>query len=243
MNQRRRRSCPQDDPRRMLATRLRPLPLRPLPRAEARSRALPQLLQQRPRPHRPPHQGTHPRRHRPRCKQDEGNEMSRTCRHISETVQLKGLLERRVSPGVLRPLAQPRRYVVRDGDLRQRAQDASAPRAEARRLSPSRDPSAVAIDRTPGSSQASRLPPAVSKTRLAGPSAELTSPAPWWRASWTAKFRASRARSSETWASYWAGSSERHPTARAVAARAVADKKAHRHRRTHRAGEGSSNRA
>jgi hypothetical protein len=148
-----------------------------------------------------------------------------------------------VSPGVLRPLAQPRRYVVRDGDLRQRAQDTSAPRAEARRLSPSRDPSAVAIDRTPGSSQASRLPPAVSKTRSAGPSAELTSPAPWWRASWTAKFRASRARSSETWASYWAGSSERHPTARAVAARAVADKKAHRHRRTHRAGEGSSNRA
>jgi hypothetical protein len=112
-----------------------------------------------------------------------------------------------------------------------------------RRLSPSRDPSAVAIDRTPGSSQASRLPPAVSKTRSAGPSAELTSPAPWWRASWTAKFRASRARSSETWASYWAGSSERHPTAHAVAARAVADKKAHRHRRTHRAAEGSSNRA
>jgi transposase InsO family protein len=53
-----------------------------------RTRPLPRLVQQRPRPPPPPHQRPHPRRHRPRCPQD-GDEMSRTRRHISETVQLR----------------------------------------------------------------------------------------------------------------------------------------------------------
>ncbi len=54
-----------------------------------RTRPLPRHLQHRPRPPRPPHQRPHPRRHRLRCQQDEGHQMSRTCRHISEAVQLK----------------------------------------------------------------------------------------------------------------------------------------------------------
>jgi hypothetical protein len=46
---------------------------------------LPALLQPRAHPHRPPHPRPHPRRHRLRCPQN-GNEMSRTRRHIPEAV-------------------------------------------------------------------------------------------------------------------------------------------------------------
>src|SRR5437763_12146550 len=70
----------QDDPRRVLAPGLRPLPPGPLPRPTPRPRRLPPLLQLRARPHRPPHPQPHTRRHRLRCPQD-GSEMSRTCRH------------------------------------------------------------------------------------------------------------------------------------------------------------------
>jgi hypothetical protein len=89
-DQRARRSAPQDDPRRVLATRVRALPLPALQRPATRARHLPGLLQQRPRPPRPPHPQTDPRRRRLRCPQD-GAQMSRTRRHISESVHLKGL--------------------------------------------------------------------------------------------------------------------------------------------------------
>jgi transposase len=85
-DQRPRRGAAQDDPRGVLAARLRPLPVPALPRPAPRARALPRLLQRRPRPPRSPHAGTHPRRHRLRCSQD-GGEMTRHCRHISVTVQ------------------------------------------------------------------------------------------------------------------------------------------------------------
>jgi transposase len=85
-DQRQRRSAAQDDPRRMLATRLRPLPPPPPHRPAPRARHLPRLLQPRPRPPRPPHPRPDPRRHRLRCPQD-GGQMSRTCRHISESAQ------------------------------------------------------------------------------------------------------------------------------------------------------------
>ena len=87
-DQRQRRSAPQDDPRRVLAPRVRPLHLPPLHRPATRARHLPALLQPRPRPPRPPHPRTHPRRHRLRCPQD-GGQMSRTCRHISEAAHLR----------------------------------------------------------------------------------------------------------------------------------------------------------
>ena len=54
-------------------------------RASAATSTATSLLQLRPRPPRPPHPRPHPRRHRLRCPQD-GGEVSRTCRHISETV-------------------------------------------------------------------------------------------------------------------------------------------------------------
>jgi hypothetical protein len=53
-----------------------------------RTRPLPRLVQQRPRPPPPPHQRPHPRRHPLRCPQD-GGEMSRHYRHISESVHLR----------------------------------------------------------------------------------------------------------------------------------------------------------
>ena len=83
-----RRGAAQDHPRRVLAALLRPLPPPALHRPAARARALPRLLQPRPRPPRPPHRRPHPRRHRLRCPQD-GVEMSRHCRHISESVHTK----------------------------------------------------------------------------------------------------------------------------------------------------------
>ena len=95
-NQRQRRSAPQDDPRRVLATSVRPLHLPPLHRAATRARHLPALLQQRPRPPRPPHTRTHPRRHRLRCPQD-GGQMSRTCRHISESAHFRRRVPRRAA--------------------------------------------------------------------------------------------------------------------------------------------------
>jgi transposase len=82
-DQRQRRGAPQDDPRRVLAARVRSLYLPPLHRAEERARHLPALLQQRPYSPRTTHQGTHPRRHRLPCPKD-GGKMSRTCRHILE---------------------------------------------------------------------------------------------------------------------------------------------------------------
>ncbi len=87
-NQRQRRSAPQNDPRRMLATSVRPLPLPKPHRATTRPRRLPALLQPRPRPPRPPHPRTHPRRHRLPCPKD-GNPMSRTCRHNPESAHTK----------------------------------------------------------------------------------------------------------------------------------------------------------
>jgi hypothetical protein len=71
-----------------LNTRLRPLHLPPLHRAEKRARHLPTLLQHRPRAPRTPHTRTHPRRHRLPCPKD-GGKMSRTCRHISKAAQPK----------------------------------------------------------------------------------------------------------------------------------------------------------
>jgi transposase len=49
------------DPRRVLATGLRPLPLSTLPGPQARARALPRVLQLRPGPHRPAHPRANPR--------------------------------------------------------------------------------------------------------------------------------------------------------------------------------------
>ena len=92
-NQRQRRSAPQDDPRRVLATSVRPLHLPKPHRPPTRARHLPALLQPRPRPPRPPHPRTHPRRHRLPCPQD-GDPMSRTCRHIPESAQLRPLCRR-----------------------------------------------------------------------------------------------------------------------------------------------------
>src|SRR5215217_4196289 len=73
----------QNDSRRVLAPHLRPLPAGPLPGPAPRPRRLPALLQLRARPHRPTHPLPGASRHRLRCPQD-GGEMSRTCRHISE---------------------------------------------------------------------------------------------------------------------------------------------------------------
>jgi hypothetical protein len=58
--QRARRGAAQDDPRRVLATRVRSLPLPPLQRPTTRAGHLPQLLQHRPRPPRTPHRDTSP---------------------------------------------------------------------------------------------------------------------------------------------------------------------------------------
>jgi transposase len=85
-DQRQRRGAAQDNPRRVLAPRVRSLHLPPLHRAQARAGHLPQLLQQRPRPPRTTHTRTHPGRDRLRCPKD-GGKMSRTCRHISEAAQ------------------------------------------------------------------------------------------------------------------------------------------------------------
>jgi hypothetical protein len=52
--------------------------------ASSRAEHLPQVLQLRPRPPRP-----HTRKHRLRCTQD-GGQMSRTCRHISESAHIIG---------------------------------------------------------------------------------------------------------------------------------------------------------
>jgi transposase len=87
-NQRQRRSAPQDHPRRVLAPRLRALPLPPLHRPAPRARHLPALLQPRPRPPRPPHPRPDPRRPCLPCPEN-GGEMSQTCRHISEAVHPK----------------------------------------------------------------------------------------------------------------------------------------------------------
>ena len=62
-----RRSAAPADPRGMLATRLRPLPARPLHRPQTRPRQLHRRLQLRPLHTRPPHPRPHPRRHRLRC--------------------------------------------------------------------------------------------------------------------------------------------------------------------------------
>jgi transposase len=87
-DQRTRRGATQDHPRRVLATRVRSLPLPPLHRSQTRVGHLPTLLQLRPRPPRAPHARTHPRRHRLRSPKD-GGKMSHTCRHISEAAQPK----------------------------------------------------------------------------------------------------------------------------------------------------------
>lgn len=79
-----RRSPAPADPRSMLAARLGPLPVRPLPRGQARPRRLHPRLQPPPRP---PHPRPHPRRHRLRRAHGEGV-MSRECRHVAVIVQL-----------------------------------------------------------------------------------------------------------------------------------------------------------
>ena len=90
-NQRACRGAAQDDPRRVLATSVRSLPLPPLQRPTTRARHLPQLLQHRPCPPRTPHPRTHPRRHRLPCPKD-GGKMSHTCRHISEAAHPKSFI-------------------------------------------------------------------------------------------------------------------------------------------------------
>ena len=93
----------------MLATGLRPLPVPPLRGAEARARPVPGLLQVRPRPHRPAHTGARARRPGLRCAQD-GGEMSRACRHISESVQLRPPVEEvRLDSWVAAPARSPSR--------------------------------------------------------------------------------------------------------------------------------------
>ena len=85
-DQRPRRSSAQDDPRRCWRPAFARYLFPATPASDANS-TLPRLLQPRPRPPRPPHPRPHPRRHRLRCPQD-GGEMSRNCRHISEAVHL-----------------------------------------------------------------------------------------------------------------------------------------------------------
>jgi hypothetical protein len=87
-DQRPRRTPAPHDPRRMLAPRLRALSLPALPRPATRTRRLPQPLQPPPRPHRTHHPRPNARRTGLRCPQD-GAEMSRNCRHNSESVQLR----------------------------------------------------------------------------------------------------------------------------------------------------------
>jgi hypothetical protein len=81
--QRLRRAPPANDPRGVLAARLRALASTPIDRARARPRRIPPLLQPRPRPHRTPDQGTGARRYRPRRPQNKDREMSENCRYIS----------------------------------------------------------------------------------------------------------------------------------------------------------------
>jgi transposase len=81
-----RRAPSPHDPRGVLAPRLRPLPAGPLPRPAARALRLHARLQLRALPHRPGLRWAHAGGGRLRCPQD-GAEMSRTCRHTSESVQ------------------------------------------------------------------------------------------------------------------------------------------------------------
>jgi transposase InsO family protein len=71
-----------------------------------RARRLPALLQLRPSAHRASHSRPHPRRHRLRCSQD-GAEMSRTCRHILESVQARRRRYPKGSPPAERAAGQP----------------------------------------------------------------------------------------------------------------------------------------
>jgi hypothetical protein len=87
-DQRERRSAPQNNPRRMLAPRVRPVHLPQLYRPQTRARYLSAVLQPRPRSPRPPHPRPDTRRHRLRCPQD-GNQVNNTCRHISESVHVR----------------------------------------------------------------------------------------------------------------------------------------------------------
>jgi transposase len=108
-DQRQRRSAPQDHPRRMLATSLRALPLPKPQRPTTRAPRLPRLLQPRPHTPRPPDPRPHPRRHHLRCPQN-GGQMSRTCRHISESAHLRSCYQAphdapRTYPGATGPVA------------------------------------------------------------------------------------------------------------------------------------------
>jgi transposase len=82
------RGATQDDPRRVLAARLRALPLPHAHRPAPRAGHLPDLLQHRPRPPRPTHPRTHPHRHHPPRPKDAAP-MTPTRRHISESAQSK----------------------------------------------------------------------------------------------------------------------------------------------------------
>ncbi len=90
--QRPRRTPPQDDPRRMLAAQLRPLPPHHHNRPAPRPRHIHRLLQHRSHPQRPHHQRPHTHRyHRPRP-QDATPSMTATCRHNSGRVHPSRLL-------------------------------------------------------------------------------------------------------------------------------------------------------
>ena len=75
-----------DDPRRVLAARVRPLPPPALHRPAPRTRRLPATTTTSTASTTAASPKADPRRHRLRCPQD-GAEMSRNCRHISESVQ------------------------------------------------------------------------------------------------------------------------------------------------------------
>jgi hypothetical protein len=85
-NQRPCRTTAPHHPGRVLASRLRALPAGPLPRPATPTQRLHPLLQPPPRPHRTQDGRAMPGRPRLRCPQD-GAQMSRTCRHNSESVQ------------------------------------------------------------------------------------------------------------------------------------------------------------
>lgn len=85
-DQRPRRTPAPHDPRGVLATSVRTLPLPRLHRPQAPPQRVRHLLQPPPRAHRTNHRRQSPCRARLRCPQD-GAPMSRTCRHNPESVQ------------------------------------------------------------------------------------------------------------------------------------------------------------
>jgi hypothetical protein len=115
---------------------------------EERPRHLPALLQLRPRPPRPTHRRTDPRRPRLRCPQ-EGAQMSRTCRHLSESVHAKRRGSPRGSRRRQRP-PPPLGSTARGGSRRQIAARRRVGGARRRRRRPLINGAAVAPPASPG---------------------------------------------------------------------------------------------